>query len=295
MLAVAVLVLASSASLFQETDEQRLARLRTIPAVDLARAYLANEYVLRMIDMARQGATVHLDGGVVVTAATADSVATEYQRRKDTYASVMRARGSRTLAGPHTMRLKKPCDEAGFFAVVPRQEEFRITLVLRHDMGQDELTGLMVEDVLMINGDDPADSPQGRVRGDKVELATRQGRCAMVLSRGGAEARPSARLEQPGRVAGTWEGKWDNEFGVRFTIVPADGGYRVFYEWQEYEGGAFAADTFRAYASAARAISSEFGTFEITFDWGATPSAAAVGHFGPRTRRARLAQVRTDP
>jgi hypothetical protein len=295
MLALAVLVLAGAAGQVQETDERRLARLRTIPAADLARAYLANEYTLNMIGLARQGATVHLEGGVEVTAATADSVAIEYQHRKEIYASVMRARGSRPFSGPHTMRLKKPCDEAGFFAVVPRQEGFRVTLVLRHDMGRDELTGVVVEDVLMIQGDDPTDPPHGRLRGDKFEVGNRRGRCPMVLSRGAGETRGTARLEQPDRVAGTWEGQWDNEFGVRFTIAPADSGYRVFYEWQEYSGGAFAADTFRAYPSGGRAIRSEFGTFELTFDWAATPTAAAVGHFGTRTRRARLAQARTNP
>ena len=288
MLALAMLALAGSASLMQETAEQRLARLKTAPAVDLARAYLANEYTLTMIGMARQGATVHLDGGVEVTAATADSVAAEYQHRKETYASVIRARGSRAVSGPHIMRLKKPCDEAGFFAVTPRQDEFRITLVLRHDMGQDEFSGVVVEDVLMLHGDDPLDPPHGRVRGDKVELATRAGRCAMVLARGTGDPRPAARLEQPDRLPGTWEGKWDGQFGVRFTIAPADSGYTVVYEWQEYEGGAFAADTFRAYPSSGRSVRSVFGTFEIDFEWTETPQANAVGHFGPRTRRATL-------
>lgn len=295
MLALTAAVLLTGAFLQgEETPAQRAARLKRIPAADLAAAYLANEYTLTMIGMARQGATVQLDGGVVVTAATADSVAAEYQQRQETYASVIRARAARTLTGPYTLRFKQPCDEAGFFAVEPRQNDFRITLRLRHDMGLDELSGVLVEDVLMLTGDDPTDNPHGRVRDDKIELAGRnRGRCTMVLARGAA-SRPAgapARLEQPESVLGLWEGKWDGQFGVRFTISRMSDGYQVLYEWQEYEGGAFAADTFQAYASSGRSLRSEFGTFDISFEAGPTPQANAVGHFGLRTRRARLTRT----
>lgn len=299
-IAVAV-VLASSVTLTQESAEQRIARLKTMPAEELARAYLGNEYTLRLIDMARQGATLHLQGAdsiQVVTAATADSVAAEYQRRRETYAAVIRARGFKTLTGPHVLSLKKPCDENGFFGVQPRQNEFRVTLVLRHDMGQDEMSGVVVEETLVMGDGNPDGGYlKARVRGEKIEL-TPVGRsgCTMVLTPGTRDRqRPSVRIDRPERLLGTWQGKWDGEFDVRFTISPSGDGYQVLYEWQEYQGGSFAADTFLAYPSSAGAIRSEFGTFEILVEGAGTPQATAVGHFGPRTRRAKLTQVRTNP
>ena len=274
----------------EETPGQRLARLKTVPAADLARAYLSNEYTLSMIARAREGATVHLEGGVVVTAANADSVAAEYQQRKDIYASVMKARGSRSLSGSYVLRFKKPCDEESFFSVEPRQEAFYVTLPLVDDLDEIEVNAILIEDVLMFPSEDPTSPTTGGVGGDRIELITPGARCAMVLERRVAEARPSARLDSSVDVEGTWQGKWDEEFGVRFRISKLQDGFQVVYEWQEYAGGAFAVDTFLAYPAGPRELRSVYRTFELWFER-APKDASAVGRFGPRTRRAKLVRA----
>lgn len=286
VLAVAAIVLWQG----EETPAQRLERLKTVPAADLARAYLANDHTLSMIAMARQGATVHLDGGTVVTAANADSVAAEYQRRKDTYISVIKDRGSRTLSGSYLLRFKKPCDEESFFSVKPRQEAFFVTLPLVDDLAEIAVEAILVEDVLMFPSEDPASPTTGRVGGDRIELITPGARCAMMLEHGEVEARPSGRLDSSLSVEGAWQGKWDEQFGVRFRISKRQDGFQVVYEWQEYAGGAFTVDTFVAYPAGARELRSVYRTFELWFERGAN-EATAVGRFGRRTRRAKLSRV----
>lgn len=256
-------------------------RLRTIAPELLGRAYLVNESTLRMIEMARQGATVHLSGDdtLTVTTANVDSVGAEYEKRRATYAAAIRARGFARIDGEYEVELSR-CPEAwrgGPILTALSQREFIVSL-------DEDVAGVIVEKTLVFGQGAEGDaSYRSGLIGDRTfELRPFGGKgCATRLTR---YQRPNVRLEHPERLTGRWEGKWDETFGVRLTITPNDseGGYIVVYEWQEQQGGAYQSMTFPFYPSAKNAIRG--GAIVITVDG---DGARAVGNF-MQVRRAKL-------
>ena len=257
-------------------------RLRTIPPELLGRAYLVNESTLRTIDMARQGATVHLLEGdtVTVTATNVDSVSAEYEKRRATYAAAIRARGFANIAGEYEIELSR-CSEAsrgGPVLTSLSQREFVVML-------DEDLAGVIVEKTLVFGQGPESDGSyrSGPVTGGKFELRPFVGKgCATLLTR---YQRPNVRLERPEQLTGRWEGKWDEVWGVRFTITPSDSGYTALYEWQEQEGGAYQRMTMPFHPSAKNAIRG--GAIVITVDGN---GARAVGNF-MQVRRAKLKRM----
>jgi hypothetical protein len=254
-------------------------RFRTIAPELLGRAYLVNENTLRMIDMARQGATVKLSGDdtVTVTTANVDSVSAEYAKRRTAYAAAIRARGFAQIAGEYEIERSR-CSEAsrgGPILTMLSQREFVVVL-------DEDLAGVIVEKTLVFGqGEESDDSYRSGPVGDqKFELRPFEGKgCSTVLTR---YTRPNVRHERPEQLTGRWEGKWDEQFGVRFTITPSDSGYTVLYEWQEYQGGAYQSYTAPFHVSSKNSIRG--GPFVITLEG---TGARAVGNF-MQTRRAKL-------
>lgn len=265
-------------------DLERVARFRTIPAELLGRAYLVNENTLRMIEMARQGATVKLmgDDSATVTTASVDSAAAEYLMRRATYAAAIRARGFAQIAGEYEIERSR-CPEAargGPVLATLSQREFVVTM-------DEEPAGVIVERTLVLGqGDESDDSYRhGSVGDRKSELRPFEGKgCATMLTR---YQRPNVTLARPEQLIGKWEGKWDDEFGVRFTITPTDSGYSVVYEWQEYPGGKYQSSTMPFHPSSKNAIRG--GAIVITAQDGEY-GARAVGNF-VQTRSAKLKKV----
>jgi hypothetical protein len=105
-----------------------------------------------------------------------------------------------------------------------------------------------------------------------------------------ASAQPGDQLEDPSRLIGSWEGQWNGQWKVRFTISAADNGYLVRYEWQEFQGGPFQADTFRAYPASKSSIRASSGLIEIIAERSDAFGATAIGNFLPR-RTARLKRI----
>lgn len=285
-LAMAVISVAPVTALAaQEVDRERLERLKTVAPALLGRAYLINENTLQVIGMARQGATVHLSGEdslLIVTAATADSVAAEFERRRATYAAAIRARGFVTVAGEYELTTRCPAAPGiGPILVPVTQDGFQVSFA-------GTPVGIVVERTLVTGqGDGSDDAYRSGPVGDG-KIATRQfsGRgCETMLTR---YRRPDVRLEHPEDLLGTWEGLWDGQFGVRFTITPSDSGYAVHYEWQEYAGGPFEAEDWAFHPVSRRSIRG--GPFEISIERDGEYGARAVGRFA-RTRTARLKRV----
>ncbi|HXO85311.1 MAG TPA: hypothetical protein VN803_07280 [Gemmatimonadales bacterium] len=268
----------------QEPDRDRVERFKTIPAELLGRAYLVNENTLRMIEMARQGATVKLMGNdsATVTTASVDSAAAEYLMRRATYAAAIRARGFAQISGEYEIERSRcpAASRSGPVLATLSQQEFVVTV-------DETPAGVVVEKTLVIGqGDESDDSYRhGRVGDRKSELRPFEGKgCATVLAR---YQRPTVALERPEQLIGTWEGKWDDEFGVRFTITPTDSGYTVLYEWQEYQGRDYQSMTMPFHPSSKSAIRG--GAIVITAQ-GGEYGARAVGNF-VQTRSARLKKV----
>ena len=254
-------------------------RFKTIAPELLGRAYLVNENTLRMIEMARQGATVKLSGDdtLTVTAANVDSVSAEYEKRRAAYAAAIRARGFKRIAGEYEIALSR-CPEAsrlGPTLTTLSQREFVVAL-------DEDLAGVVVEQTLVFGQGEESDPSyrSGAVGDRKTELRPFAGKgCATLLTR---YQRPNVRLERPEQIIGRWEGKWDEQFGVRFTITPTDSGYTVVYEWQERQGGEYQSLTVPFYASSKNSIRG--GPIVITLDG---DGARAVGNF-MQTRTAKL-------
>jgi hypothetical protein len=275
----------------QQPDRERLERLKTIAPGLLGRAYLINENTLQLIAMARQGASVQLageDSTLIVTAANVDAVTTEYEGRRVTYAAAIRARRFASVAGEYELSQAR-CPAAsvtggGAALVTLTQREF----VVSFDGVE---AGVVVERTLVTGQGDGSDGTHssGSIGGNKIELRpfgeTGGNGCSAVLTR---YRRPDVRLERPERLIGSWEGSWDGEFGVRFTITPSAGGYRVRYEWQEYQGGAF--DTLTVQFHPASKHSIRGGSLQIFAEVDGEYGARAVGYFA-RTRMTKLKRV----
>lgn len=289
VLPVIALILAA-----QQPDQERLERLKTIAPALLGRAYLINENTLQLIAMARQGVSVQLageDSVLTVTPANVDTVNAEYERRRATYAAAIRARGFTPVAGEYELTQAR-CPAAtpagaGAAIVTLAQREF----VVSFDGVE---AGVVVERTLVTGQGDGSDGTHrsGSIGGSKIELrpfdhnGQSGGRgCSAVLTR---YRRPDVRLERPERLIGSWEGRWDGEFGVRFTITPAGNGYTVRYEWQEYQGGAF--DTLTVAFHPASKHSIRGGSLQIFAVVDGEFGARAAGYFG-RTRTTKLKRL----
>ena len=274
----------------QETDRARAERLKTIAPGLLGRAYLINENTLGLIAMARQGANVRLaddDSVLEVTAANVDAVTAAYERRRDTYAAAIRARGAAAVAGEYEIGWARcPAASAGKGGalIAITQQNFIATI----DGGG---TAVVVERTLVVGQGDGSDGGyrSGPVGDGKIELRpfaeSGGGSCSIALT---PYRRPQVRLERPERLVGSWEGLWNGEFGVRFTITPSGSGYTVVYEWQEHKGGEFQTLTVACHPSSRHAIRG--GSLEITAEPEGEYGARAVGYFD-KTRTARLKRV----
>lgn len=270
----------------QDVDHDRLERFKRIPAEELGRAYLINENTLHLLAMARQGVTLHLSGddsARTVTSANADSVAAEYERRRATYAAAIRARGFKAIAGEYEITLARcpAASKVGAVLVTLTQREFIVDLPWGAG-------GVVVEGTLVVGEGDGSDGSyrSGAIGERKTELRPFQGGgCGSVLT---PYRRPDVRLERPESLIGSWEGRWDEEFGVRFTITPTDSGYTVRYEWQEYRGGAYQTETYAFHPSSKRSIRG--GPMEIVAERDREYGARVVGHF-VKTRTAKLKRV----
>lgn len=289
VLPVIALILAA-----QQPDRERLDRLKTIAPGLLGRAYLINENTLQLIAMARQGVSVQLAGEdsiLTVTPANVDTVTAEYERRRATYAAAIRARGFTPVAGEYELtQARCPAASAPGAAgalVTLTQREF----VVSFDGVE---AGVVVERTLVTGQGDGSDGAHrsGAISGSKIELRPFDesqerggGGCSAVLTK---YRRLDVRLERPERLIGSWEGRWDGEFGVRFTITPSASGYTVRYEWQEYQGGAF--DTLTVQFHPASRHSIRGGSLQIFALVDGEYGARAVGYFG-RNRTTKLKRV----
>ena len=270
----------------QDVDRDRLERFKRIPAEELGRAYLINQNTLQLLAMARQGATLHLSGedsARTVTGTNADTVAAEYERRRATYAAAIRARGFKSVAGEYEIALARcpAASKLGAVLVTLTQQEFTVSFPWGGG-------GVVVEGTLVVGEGDGSDGSyrSGAIGERKTELRPFQGGgCSSVMT---PYRRPDVRLEQPESLIGSWEGLWDNEFGVRFTITPTDSGYTVRYEWQERPGGAYHTETYAFHPSSKRSIRG--GPMEIVAERNGEYAARAVGHFN-QTRTAKLKRV----
>jgi hypothetical protein len=256
----------------------------------LGRAYLINENALQLVALARQGANVRLSGEdsiLEVTAANVEAVTAEYERRRETYAAAIRARGFTPVAGEYEVALAHCPEASGAALITLTQQEFVV---------EGDGRGVVVERTLVVGQGDGSDGAyrSGSVGGSKIELRPFEGSgrggergagCSVVLT---PYRRPHVRLERPERLIGSWEGRWDGEFGVRFTITPSGSGYSVLYEWQEYQGAPFDTLTVPCHPSSKDAIRG--GSLRIIVEEGGEYGARAVGQFG-RTRTARLKRV----
>lgn len=277
---VLLLLVALSA---QDVDRDRLEQFKRIPAEMLGRAYLINENTMQLLAMVRQGATLHLSGedsGRAVTRVNVDTVAAEYERRRATYAAAIRARGFKSIAGEYEIAAARcpAASKTGAVLVTLVQQEFIVSFPWGGK-------GVVVEGTFVTGEGDGSDGSyrSGSIGERKTELRPFQGGgCRTVLT---SYRRPDVRLEQPESLIGSWEGRWDGEFAVRFTITPTDSGYAVRYEWQEYHGAAFQTESYAFHASSK--VSIRGGPFVITVE---RDGARAVGHVG-QTRTALLTRV----
>lgn len=287
MRALLLLALWAGALSAQDVDRDRLERLKKIAPELLGRAYLVNENTLQMLGMARQGATLQLAGDdsmVTVTPANVDVVTADYERRRATYATAIRARGFASLAGEYEIARSRCPEARGGRPVLTTltQQEFVVAL----DGGQGG-GGVVVEKTLVMGQGEESDGSyrSGAIGDRKVELRPFERGCSTMMVR---YQRPNARLERPEQLIGKWEGRWDGQFGVRFTVTPSDSGYTVLYEWQEYQGGEYQSFTTGFHPTSKSAIRG--GPFEIFAEVDGEYGARAVGVFG-QIRTTKLKRV----
>jgi len=217
----------------------------------------------------------------IVTPLNVDAVSAEYEGRRATYAAAIRARGFASLAGEYEISSRRCSEWSGVSLITLTQEEFVVRFL--------GITGgVVVERTLVTGGGDANDGSylSGTIGGSTIELRPIEGRgCGSLLT---PYRRPDVRLEQPESLIGSWEGLWDGEFGVRFTITPSDSGYTVRYEWQDHAGGAYHVATASFHPSSKRSIRG--AAIEITVEQDGEYGARAVGQF-VKTRTAKLKRV----
>jgi hypothetical protein len=158
-------------------------------AEDLGRGYLAARSLLKWVDSARRGVaiTTDIDGEEArIDSTNADVWAEGLTRRLETYASAIRKRGFRRLAGEYTMNRGTEC----FYGITKRvavvQDSFSLRLHV-HQASDSTMQmihcGVVVESSVVL--EDQMDSDHviaGWVSGRQIRLRNARG-CRMELAR----------------------------------------------------------------------------------------------------------------
>jgi len=162
-----------------------LERVREGSSLDLARAYLAVDRMLKMLPLAEKGAQIVTEDGTIGPS-NASLYSTAFSARRDVYSRVIEERSFKKLAGTYTASATSSCraaesmwasgileGEAGDATVI--QDGFKLKLVQEFEPKDEtntlELTGVVVEFFVLLS--DPW-SPhfvfQGELADDNIEL-----------------------------------------------------------------------------------------------------------------------------
>ena len=158
-------------------------------AEDLGRGYLAVRSLLKWVESARQGGaiTTDIDGAEAqIDSSNADVWDEGLKRRLETYASAIRQRGFRRLAGEYSMNQGRECLYGIAKRVSVVQDSFSLQLKVHHasDSSMQMVHGgVVVESAVVIEDQmDPDHVIAGWVSGGQIKLRNASG-CRMVLAR----------------------------------------------------------------------------------------------------------------
>lgn len=177
----------------KQIDEELSQKALEIPPEDLGAAFLANQTMIELIELATRGIRIHTPDGVI-DEKTASEKRAEFERRQEIYAAAILQRGFQDFSGKYSLAsVTQACARSGslwvsgalegaFDAYEIVQSGFRLELAVTladklaqsDDIGVLELEGVVVESTMVLA--DPLNSDyflEGKGANDRIEIRPR--------------------------------------------------------------------------------------------------------------------------